>query len=169
MITALYPGSFDPVTHGHLDIATRASKIFDRLIIGVYARPQKELLFTVEERVDLIEKAVAHLPNVDVRAYSGLTVDFAREIGAKVIIRGLRMSADFELEFDMALMNKRLADEVETLCMMTAAQYQFLSSSLLKEVAQLGGCLEEFVPKHVAAALWKKYFPLAEVKSENKK
>ncbi|RLC71771.1 MAG: pantetheine-phosphate adenylyltransferase [Chloroflexi bacterium] len=165
MITALYPGSFDPVTHGHLDIATRASKIFDRLIIGVYARPQKELLFTVEERVKLMEEAVAHLPNVEVRAYSGLTVDFARAVGAKVIIRGLRMSADFELEFDMALMNKKLADDVETLCMMTAARYQFLSSSLLKEVAQLGGCLEEFVPKHVAVALRKKYFPLAEVKS----
>ncbi len=164
MITALYPGSFDPVTHGHLDIATRASKIFDRLVIGVYSRPQKELLFTIEERVKLMEEAVAHLPNVEVRAYSGLTVEFAREVGARVIIRGLRMSADFELEFDMALMNKKLADEVETLCLMTAAQYQFLSSSLLKEVAQLGGYLEEFVPRHVARALRKKYFPLAEVK-----
>ncbi len=160
MTTALYPGSFDPVTHGHLDIVTRAAKIFDKLTIGVYTRPQKELLFTVEERVDLIEKAVAHLLNVEVRAYSGLTVDFARAIGAKVIIRGLRMSADFEIEFDMALMNKKLAEEVETLCMMTAAQYQFLSSSLLKQVAQLGGCLEGFVPEHVASALKKKYSPL---------
>jgi len=153
---ALYPGSFDPVTYGHLDIATRAAKIFDELIVGVYATPQKELLFNVKERVALFREAVAHIPNISVKPYTGLTIDFARREGVRVIIRGLRMSGDFEREFEMALMNKKLAPEIEILCMMTSMQYQFLSSSLLKEVVQLGGCIEDLVPKHVAAALREK-------------
>lgn len=156
MTIALYPGSFDPVTYGHLDIATRAAKIFDELIVGVYATPQKELLFNVEERVALFREAVAHIPNISVKPYTGLTIDFARREGVRVIIRGLRMSGDFEREFEMALMNKKLAPEIEILCMMTSMQYQFLSSSLLKEVVQLGGCIEDLVPKHVAAALREK-------------
>ncbi len=157
MITALYPGSFDPITNGHLDIATRASKIFDKLVIGVYDRPEKHLLFSTEERVELVEKAVAHLKNVRVQPYSGLTVVFAKKIGARVMVRGLRMSSDFEREFEMEMMNKKLVPDLELVCMMASLQYQFLSSSLLKEVAQLEGCLDNMVPDHVAVALRKKF------------
>lgn len=157
MITALYPGSFDPITNGHLDIATRASKIFDKLVIGVYDRPEKHLLFSTEERVELAKKAVAHLKNVKVQPYSGLTVVFAKKIGAKVMVRGLRMSSDFEREFEMEMMNKKLVPDLELVCMMASLQYQFLSSSLLKEVAQLEGCLDNMVPDHVAVALRKKF------------
>lgn len=164
MITALYPGSFDPITSGHFDVVIRAVKIFDRLVIGIYTQPPKKLLFNIEERVKLVEEAVAHLPNVEVKAYSELTVDFARKVGAKVILRGLRIGSDFDFEFDMALMNKRLAEEVETLCIITSTQYQFLSSGLLKEIAQLRGNLEEFVPQHVAVALREKFSPEAETK-----
>lgn len=157
MIIALYPGSFDPITNGHLDIATRASSIFDKLIIGVYDRPEKRLLFTTGERVELAKKTVAHLKNVQVQPYSGLTVAFAKKIGAKVMVRGLRMSSDFEREFEMEMMNKKLVPGLELVCMMASLQYQFLSSSLLKEVAQLEGCLDNMVPDHVAVALRKKF------------
>lgn len=157
MITALYPGSFDPMTNGHIDIATRASRIFDKLIIGVYDRPEKRLLFSTEERVALAKKSVAHLKNVKVQPYSGLTVTFAKKIGAKVMVRGLRMSSDFEREFEMEMMNKKLVPGLELVCMMSSLQYQFLSSSLLKEVAQLEGCLDNMVPDHVAVALRKKF------------
>ena len=157
MITALYPGSFDPMTNGHIDIATRASRIFDKLIIGVYDRPEKRLLFSTEERVALAKKSVAHLKNVKVQPYSGLTVTFAKKIGAKVMVRGLRMSSDFEREFEMEMMNKKLVPDLELVCMMSSLQYQFLSSSLLKEVAQLEGCLDNMVPDHVAVALRKKF------------
>ena len=157
MITALYPGSFDPITNGHLDIATRASRIFDKLIIGVYDRPEKRLLFSTEERLELVKKAVAHLKNVKVQLYSGLTVVFAKKMGARVMVRGLRMSSDFEREFEMEMMNKKLVPDLELVCMMASLQYQFLSSSLLKEVAQLEGCLDNMVPDHVAVALRKKF------------
>ena len=153
MKKALYPGSFDPVTYGHIDIAERASSLFDELVIGVYAFPQKNVLFPVEERVRLFKEAVKHLKNVEVTSYSELTVDFARKIGARVIIRGLRMSLDFEREFEMALMNRKLHPDIETVCLVTSPQFQFLSSSLVKEIAQLGGCVEDFVPSHVAKAL----------------
>ena len=156
MTVAVYPGSFDPITNGHLDIVTRAAKLFDRLIIGVYDTPDKRLLFTTEERIKLATEAVAHLPNVDVESYKGLTVDFAREVKAQVIVRGLRMSADFEREFDMAMMNKKLFSELELVCLMASQEYQFLSSSLLKEVASLGGNIDYLVPKHVAIALREK-------------
>jgi pantetheine-phosphate adenylyltransferase len=150
---AIYPGSFDPVTLGHLDIIKRASSIFDELIVGVYDRPEKRLLFSTEERVQMIQQSVAHLKNAKAQPYSGLTVDFAKKVGAQVLVRGLRMSSDFEREFEMAMMNKKLAPGLELVCFMANLQYQFLSSSLLKEVAQLGGCLEEMVPDHVAKAL----------------
>lgn len=156
MTVAVYPGSFDPITNGHLDIATRAAKLFDRLIIGVYDTPDKRLLFTTEERVELATEAVTHLPNVGVQSYKGLTVDFARDVKAQVIVRGLRMSADFEREFDMAMMNKKLLSELELVCLMASQEYQFLSSSLLKEVASLGGNIGDLVPKNVAIALMKK-------------
>ena len=157
MSIAVYPGSFDPVTNGHLDIAIRAASLFEKLVIGVYDRPMKHLLFNTEERLELVQKAVAHLPNVEVVTYSGLTVELARRHNAKAMIRGLRMSADFEREFEMALMNKKLASDVETVCMMTTLEYEFLSSSLLKEVSELGGCITDLVPEHVAAALNRKF------------
>ncbi len=157
MTIAIYPGSFDPITNGHLDIVRRASAIFDKLILGVYDRPEKRLLFTTEERVKLAQEAVSKFKNVRTQAYSGLTVDFARKVGAKVMVRGLRMSSDFEREFEMAMMNKKLAPDLELVCLMSSLQYQFLSSSLLKEVAQLGGCLEDMVPVNVADALRKKF------------
>jgi len=157
LIIAIYPGSFDPITNGHLDIVRRASAIFDELILGIYDRPEKRLLFTTEERLELARQAVSCFSNVRAQAYSGLTVDFARKVGAKVMVRGLRMSSDFEREFEMAMMNKKLAPDLELVCLMASLQYQFLRSSLLKEVAQLGGCLEDMVPANVADALRKKF------------
>jgi pantetheine-phosphate adenylyltransferase len=154
---AIYPGSFDPITNGHLDIATRAAKVFDKVIIGVYETPSKPLLFSTEERVELIRKAISDLPNVEVQSFSGLTVDFARKVKAKAMVRGLRMSADFEREFDMAMMNKKLFPELECVCLMSSVEYQFLSSSLMKEAASLGGAIDDLVPEHVAAALRKKF------------
>ncbi len=157
MKTGVYPGSFDPVTNGHVDIVTRGASLFDRLVIGVYDAPPKHLLFTTEQRVDLMRKAVAHLPNVDVESYVGLTVDFAHHVGAQSVVRGLRMSSDFEREFEMALMNKNLAPDLELVCLMSSLEFQFLSASLLKEVAQLGGSITNLVPSHVAKALHEKF------------
>lgn len=157
MTTALYPGTFDPVTNGHIDIATRAASIFDQLIVGIFDFPtSKRLLFTASERVDLMRKALAHLPHIRVEPYSGLTVNFAKKRGARVIVRGLRVGSDFEQEFTMALMNKKLAPEIEVVCFMAKVEYQFVSSSLLKEVTQAGGCIEDLVPSDVAIALRKK-------------
>lgn len=157
MTIAIYAGSFDPITLGHLDIIQRGASIFDELVVGVYDRPEKRLLFSAEERVLMTQQAVTNLKNVRVQSYSGLTVDFAKKVDAQVMVRGLRMSSDFEREFEMAMMNKKLAPDLELVCFMASLQYQFLSSSLLKEVAQLGGCLEELVPDHVAKALSRKF------------
>ena len=156
MTVALYPGTFDPITNGHLDIATRAANLFEKVIIGVYDTPAKHLLFTTEERVDLVRQSIADLPNVEVKSFTELTVNFARKVEAQIMVRGLRMSADFEREFDMAMMNKRLFPEIELVCLMASQKYQFLSSSLLKEVASLGGNINSLVPEPVAAALRKK-------------
>jgi len=156
---AIYAGSFDPITLGHLDIIQRGASIFDELVVGVYDRPEKRLLFSTEERVRMTQQAVANLKNVRVQPYSGLTVDFAKNVGAQVMVRGLRMSSDFEREFEMAMMNKKLAPNLELVCFMASLKYQFLSSSLLKEVAQLGGCLDEMVPDHVAKSLSRKFAP----------
>ncbi|GAI49589.1 unnamed protein product, partial [marine sediment metagenome] len=145
MSIAIYPGSFDPISNGHLDIATRVAKIFEKLIIGVYENPNKPLLFTTEERVELIRQAIADLPNVEVESFSGLAVDFARRVKAQAMVRGLRMTADFEREFDMAMMNKKLYPELELVCLMPRVEYQFLSSSLLKEAASLGGDIDDLV------------------------
>jgi len=153
---AIYPGTFDPITNGHLDIATRAAKIFEKLIIGVYSVPNKRLLFTTEERLELVRQATNGLPNVEVEAFTGLSVDFAKRVGAKVMVRGLRASADFEREFELAMMNKKLAPELELICLMARLEYQFLSSSLLKEAASLGGNIDNLVPRHVAEALREK-------------
>jgi len=159
LTTAFYPGSFDPITNGHLDIVKRASSIFEKVIIGVYDIPLKSLLFNAEERVDLARKAVVDFKNVQVTSYSGITVEFARKAGAQVLVRGLRASSDFEREFEMALMNKKLAPDVELVCFMANLRYQFLSSSLLKEIINLGGNLDDMMPAHVSAALKKKLLP----------
>ena len=153
MIVAVYPGTFDPLTYGHMDIIERAAALVSKLIVGIYENPSKQPLFSLEQRLDLLEEAVTELSNVRVKAFKGLTVDFIQQVGGKVMIRGLRANSDFEREFEMALMNKKLAPYIELLCLMTSSQYQFLSSSLIKEVAKLGGRLEGMVPDHVAVAL----------------
>jgi len=153
---AIYPGSFDPITNGHLDIAARAAKLFGKLIIGVYDMPDKRLLFSTEERVELVRQSVVNLPNVEVEAFSGLTVDFAKRVKAQAMVRGLRVGADFEREFEMAMMNRKMFPDLVVVSLMASAEYQFLSSSLLKEVANLGGNIEDLVPKPVAAALREK-------------
>ena len=159
MVLAVYPGTFDPLTYGHMDIIERASALVDKLIVGISENPAKQPLFSLEQRVELVREAVTGLPNVHVEAFKGLTVDFIHQVGGKVMIRGLRANSDFEREFEMALMNRKLAPDIEILCLMTSSQYQFLSSTLIKEVAKLGGCLEGMVPDHVAVAL-KGRFPL---------
>ncbi len=153
MTIAIYPGSFDPIHNGHIDIARRASKLFDKLIWAVYDRPNKSLLFDVEERVAFMREAAREIPNVEVRAYHGLTVHFARQVGARAIVRGLRVTYDFEIEYQMALTNAQQAEEIETVCLMTSARYAFVSSSILKEIALAGGDLSEMVPPYIARAL----------------
>jgi pantetheine-phosphate adenylyltransferase len=157
MPTAIYPGTFDPVHYGHVDIATRAAKLFDHLTLAVYARPIKNLLFTTEERQSMLEEALGHVPNISVVTYRQLTVEFAHEIGAQVIVRGLRVISDFELEFQMALTNKKLAPRIELVCLMTDQDYAFLSASTVKEIAMLGGCVSGMVPSHVAEAMAAKF------------
>jgi pantetheine-phosphate adenylyltransferase len=153
MPKALYPGTFDPVHHGHIDIATRAAGLFDHLVVAIYARPMKNLLFDTDERKAMLEDALAHVPNISITTYRQLTVDFARQLGARVIVRGLRVISDFELEFQMALTNKKLAPEIEFVCLMTSQEYAFLSASTVKEIAMLGGCVDSMVPAQVAEAM----------------
>ena len=153
MTIAIYPGSFDPVTNGHIDIATRAAKLFEKLYIGVYASPHKKIVFSTEERVALAREALANVPNVIVEPFTGLAVTFARRVNAKVMVRGLRMITDFEREFEMAVMNKNLDPELEMVTLMANLKYQFLSSSLLKEVADLSGNISHLVPPNVEQAL----------------
>ena len=157
MVTALYPGSFDPVTKGHIDVADRAAALFDKVVIAVYATPSKNLLFTTEERVDLFKDAVSHLSNVEVRQFQGLVVRFAQEIGTEVIVRGLRSGADFEYEYEMAFMNRKLAPNVDMVSFMTSQEHMFVSSSLLKEVARLGGDITGMVTPRVATAVYDKF------------
>ncbi len=156
MKLAIYPGTFDPITNGHIDVAVRAARVFDKLVIGVYENPDKRLMFDINERVDLATRAFAGLTNIEVMSFNGLFIDFARRMGSRVMVRGLRVSEDFEREFDMAIMNKKLDPELELVCLMASSEYQFLSSSLLKEVARLGGNIDPFVPAHVAEAMRKK-------------
>jgi pantetheine-phosphate adenylyltransferase len=157
MPNALYPGTFDPVHNGHIDIATRAAGLFDHLFVAIYARPLKNLLFETQERKAMLEEALKHVPNISVTTYNQLTVDFARELNAEVVVRGLRVISDFELEFQMALTSKKLAPDIEFVCLMTSLEYAFLSASTVKEIAMLGGCVDGMVPRHVADALRVKF------------
>jgi pantetheine-phosphate adenylyltransferase len=151
---ALYPGSFDPITLGHIDILERATGIFDRVVVSVLRNPEKQPLFSVEERVELIREATRPLDgDVEVDAFDGLTVEHAKQVGAIAIVRGLRAVSDFESEFQMALMNRRLDPDIHTVFLMTSAPNVFMSSALVKEVCRLGGDISEFVPPAIAEAL----------------
>jgi pantetheine-phosphate adenylyltransferase len=153
MTRAVYPGTFDPVHNGHIDIATRAAKLFEHLTVAIYDRPLKGLLFTADQRRAMMQRALGAAPNITVASYDTLTVDYAKAIGAQVIVRGLRVISDFELEFQMALTNKKLAPGIEFVCLMTSLEYAFLSASTVKEIAMLGGCVEGMVPDQVAEAM----------------
>lgn len=161
MRRALYPGSFDPVTNGHLDVIERAAKLFDEVVVAVAFNEQKRSLLSVDERVALIEGAVAGIANVRVSRFDGLLVEFARAQGASAVVRGLRAVSDFEFEFQMALMNRKLDEQIETIFLMPAEKYTYLSSRIVKEISRLGGNVEAFVPASVAAALREKLAPSA--------
>ena len=156
---AVYPGSFDPLTNGHLDIARRAARLFDTLIVAVYAFPEKNLLFSIEERLQLWREVLAaeQLQNVRVDMYKGLTVDYARSVGGQTLIKGLRSPNDFEAEFQQGMMNRKLTPEIETVCLFTNLEQLFVSSSLLKQVARLGGDVADMVPPPVLKALQNKF------------
>ena len=157
MTTAIYPGRFDPVTAGHLDILQRASHLFEKVIMAVFEAPERQTMFSTKERVHLIEEAATGLPNVEVRSFSGLVVDYAQAQEATAIVRGIRMHADFEYEFEMALMNRKLAPGVDVVCLMTDGRYQFVRATLLKEVARLGGDISGLAPDNVIAALAERF------------
>lgn len=156
MTIAVYPATFDPIHYGHIDIAKRAASLFDRVITAAFARPNKNVMFPIEERLELIRRSFEGVSNIEVAAYDTLTVDFARTHGARVIIRGLRDVSDFELEFKQALMYRHLMPDVEVVNLITNSEYGYVSSSLLKEVAMLGGNVDKLVPPHVADAMREK-------------
>lgn len=157
MSKAVYPGSFDPVTFGHLDVIRRATQLFDEVIIGVLNNSTKSPLFSAMERVNILKKATADIPHVTVMSFSGLSVDFAKQCDAKVIVRGLRAITDFEYELQMAQTNRELESDVDTTFLITSLQYAYLSSTTVKEVAAFGGDISKFVPKFVADEIQKKY------------
>ena len=153
MRTAIYPGSFDPMTNGHLDVIERAVKLFDRVIVAVAKNESKQPLFTLQERVDLVRQGIQHLPSVEADSFDCLLVDYVERCSAQAIVRGLRAVSDFEFEFQLALMNRKLNEKVETIFMMPKDTYTFLSSRIVKEIARLGGNVNSFVPAHVQRAL----------------
>lgn len=153
MVAAVYPGTFDPITSGHLDIIERASKLFDRVIVAVATNPGKAPMFSLDKRIEMVECATRDLPGVEVRGFDSLLVNFVREMDAQVVLRGLRAVSDFEYEFQLAGMNRKLASELETLFLTPSEKYSYISSSLVKEVAALGGDVTAFVPANVMAEL----------------
>jgi len=152
-VKALYPGTFDPPTNGHVDLIQRGSKLFEHLTVGILNNPVKNPLFTVEERVQMLREATSQLENVSVATFDGLMVDFARQLGAKAVLRGIRAISDYEHEFQMALMNRRLAPEIETVFLQPAGRYSFISSRMLKEVFSFGGDVTGLVPPNVLKRL----------------
>jgi pantetheine-phosphate adenylyltransferase len=157
MRTAIYPGSFDPLTNGHLDVLHRATKLFDRVVVAVAKSEAKHPLFSQEERVQMVSRAIKALPTVEVDAFDGLLVQYVERRGAQAVVRGLRAVSDFEFEFQLALMNRKLNERVETIFMMPKDAYVFLSSRIVKEIASLGGDVSAFVPAHVRTALAGKF------------
>ena len=157
MVAAVYPGRFDPVTLGHIDIAQRAATLFDRVVVAVYDLPPSGCLFTTEQRVSMFAEAVKHIDHVEVKPFSGLIVDFAREEAAKALVRGIRAVTDFEAEFDMALMNSKMAPEIESVYLMASLEHLFVSGHRIREVASMGYDVGELVPPRVAAALREKF------------
>src|SRR6266496_2649175 len=162
MVRALFPGTFDPIHYGHIDIAERASRLFDEVVMAVYDKPLKSLMFSPEERMDLVKEAFKDNSKIKVTGYSGLTIEFARQIDAQVIVRGLRVFSDFEFEFRMGLANQRLAPDIETVAFITAEQHTFLSSSTVREIASLHGDVSSMVPPHVDKALKGKVMSLGD-------
>lgn len=165
MRIGVYPGSFDPVTNGHIDIIERASRLFDRLTVGVLVNTNKAPLFTVDERMNFIKESCSHLDNVEVDNFSGLLIDFIKHKNANTIVRGLRAVSDFEYEFQMALLNRKMQPEIETMFMMTNHKYSYLSSSMVKEIAGLGGCIRDLVPDIILGDIKNKFH---EKQGENK-
>src|SRR5512136_2640620 len=159
MRTAIYPGSFDPLTNGHLDVIQRATKLLDRIIVAVAKSESKHPLFTLEERVQMVARGIRHLPHVEADAFDGLLVQYVERRGAQAVVRGLRAVSDFEFEFQLALMNRKLNERIETIFMMPKDTYTFLSSRIVNEIASLGGDVSAFVPAHVRAALVAKFGP----------
>jgi len=162
MVRAVFPGTFDPIHVGHIDIAHRATKLFDEVVVAVYDRPLKSLVFSPEERLSLARQALQDNPKIKITGFSGLTVEFCRKIGAHVIVRGLRVFSDFEYEFRMALANHRLAPEIEVMSLITAEEHTFLSSSTVREIASLGGDVSSMVPPNVEKALKKRFQELGD-------
>ena len=162
MVKAIFPGSFDPIHYGHIDIALRAAQLFDEVIVAVYDRPLKNLIFSPAERIALVEEAFRGQERIRVMGYSGLTVDFCHQVGAQVIVRGLRVFSDFENEFRMALANHRLAADIEMVMLITHEEHTFLSSTTVREIASLGGDVSTMVPPHVDAALKARFAQMSE-------
>lgn len=156
MRAAVYPGSFDPITYGHVDIIERASRIFDKLIVAVVTNPSKKPLFSMEERIDMIREAVKHINNVEVDGFDGLLVNYLREKKIDVVIRGMRAITDFDYEFQMALTNRKLNKNVEIVFLLSDSKYLYLTSRMVKEIASFGGCIRGMVPPHVEEMLFKK-------------
>lgn len=162
MVRAFFPGTFDPIHLGHMNIVIRASRLFDELVVGVYNRPLKNLLFSPEERLSMVRTAFKDEPKIQVIGYAGLTVDTCRMINAQVIVRGLRVFSDFEYEFRMALANHRLGPDIEVIALITNEEHTFLSSTTVREIASLGGDISSMVPAHVSEALRKRFHELGE-------